>query len=60
MEVISQVDWCVAIPIERLPHFVKGEGLLESTETTFICKKNLENNLINPAKHAIKMYSRFV
>lgn len=56
----QQTDWCAAIPLERLPHFVKGEGLLDSTETTFIRKRILERNLIEPTNHATKMYSRFV
>ena len=29
----QQIDRCAVIPLERLPHFVKGEGLLDSTET---------------------------
>ena len=53
-------DRCAAIPLERLPHFVKGEGLLDNTETTFIRKRILENNLIEPTNQATKMYSRFV
>ena len=26
----QKIYWCATIPLERLPHFVKGEGLLES------------------------------
>lgn len=56
----AKMDLCAAIPLERLSHFVKGEGLLDGTETTFIRKEHKEMNLTNPANHAIKMISRFV
>ena len=36
----QQIDLCAAIPLERLPNFVKGEGLLDDIETTFIRKKH--------------------
>ena len=53
------LDLCAAIPLERLPHFVKGEALLDGKETTFICKSHKEFNLTNPTDHATKMYLRF-
>ena len=32
------MDLCVTILLERLSYFVKGEGLLDCIETTFIQK----------------------
>ncbi|GLJ52772.1 hypothetical protein SUGI_1124130 [Cryptomeria japonica] len=54
----GQMDLCAAIPLERLPHFVKGEGLLDSTETNFVRKKHRESNSNNPTDHTTKTYSR--
>ena len=56
----QQIDLCAAIPLHRLPHFVKGEGLLDGTETTFIRKRHNEHILIEPSNHTTKIYSRFV
>ena len=54
------MDLCVAIPLERLPQFIKGEGLLDDTETTFICKLHRESESTNPSKNTTKLYLRFV
>lgn len=54
------MDLCDAIPLERLSYFVKGEGLLDGTKTTFIRKEHNVMNLTNPNNQAAKMYSRFV
>ncbi|XP_059075369.1 uncharacterized protein LOC131875306 [Cryptomeria japonica] len=55
----GQMDLCAAIPLERLPHFVKGEGLLDSTETNFVRKKHRESNSNNPTDHTTKTYSSY-
>ncbi|GLJ47194.1 hypothetical protein SUGI_0996270 [Cryptomeria japonica] len=55
----GQMDLCAAIPLERLPHFVKGEGLLDITETNFVRKKHRESNSNNPTDHTTKTYSSY-
>ena len=55
----GDMDLCAAIPLERLPHFVVGEGLLDSIETHFVCKKHKEPISKKPTNHTTKTYSRF-
>ena len=59
-ENIQELDLCAAIPLGRLAHFIKGEGILQDDiETTFLHKAHREPKLENPTDHSTIMYSKY-
>ncbi|GLJ41346.1 hypothetical protein SUGI_0855660 [Cryptomeria japonica] len=54
----SMTDLCVAIPLDRLDAFMRGESLHEDVETQFLRKQHSEHDSALHNTHTTKMYSR--
>ncbi|GLJ43563.1 hypothetical protein SUGI_0906360 [Cryptomeria japonica] len=55
----SKIDLCVAILLDRLDAFMRGEFLREGVETQFLRKWHGEHDSALHNTHTTKMYSRY-